>query len=463
MLSTYKPKSIQVIGFDRFDYDFLKNIRRDLVISIPFIHAQEINYVVDANGNLISDGKYYREYNGLNQLVRLGNTSTSPVLEEYRWHPIEERIVTKRIFSNGIYNYTIHYPNENIVVIINSSGTFYEKYVYQDGVLVAQVNSDGQKQAIHSDHEGSNTLITDSFGAVVENTFYSPYGEIIEGGKSSRFGYEVKEFDTQVEDYDFLFRKYKPDIPIFNQPDTLIPNVYDPQSLNRYMFERANPYRYTDPTGHILPLLFWFGIAFILAAGYSGYILASQLTTIEKAEGSLSNSDVTMAFLNIALIVFPIKSFSQTPVQSISQFGLKSSGKFAYAGYFDKRIANLEKEHEPEKPEVEEDLKCKIINCDFKYEVSGGDNEGNGQSDSPSTSNPSSQADSSKAISQTAQQNVNQGGSGYMQGIGYVTSGGATYPTNNPYFVPGTGNSAWGGSYSNVVQNPSTGNWEIAD
>ncbi|MBS3101117.1 hypothetical protein J4204_03210, partial [Candidatus Woesearchaeota archaeon] len=76
MLSTYKPKSIQVIGFDRFDYDFLKNIRRDLVISIPFIHAQEINYVVDANGNLISDGKYYREYNGLNQLVRLGNTST---------------------------------------------------------------------------------------------------------------------------------------------------------------------------------------------------------------------------------------------------------------------------------------------------------------------------------------------------------------------------------------------------
>ena len=33
-------------------------------------------------------------------------------------------------------------------------------------------------------------------------------------------------------------------------PDTLIPNVYDPQSLNRYMFERGNPYGKTDPTGH---------------------------------------------------------------------------------------------------------------------------------------------------------------------------------------------------------------------
>ena len=31
-------------------------------------------------------------------------------------------------------------------------------------------------------------------------------------------------------------------------PDTLIPNVYDPQSLNRYMFERGNPYGKTDPT-----------------------------------------------------------------------------------------------------------------------------------------------------------------------------------------------------------------------
>lgn len=44
--------------------------------------------------------------------------------------------------------------------------------------------------------------------------------------------------------------EYEPDIPIFNKPDTLIPNVYDPQTLNRYAFERSNPYKYTDPTGH---------------------------------------------------------------------------------------------------------------------------------------------------------------------------------------------------------------------
>src|SRR3989338_6264456 len=225
-----------------------------LIISLPIAVAEEFNRVYDANGNLISDGKYYREYNGLNQLfrVRLGNTSISPILEEYKWHPIEERIVIKKVFSNGVLNYTIYYPNENYVYIVNSSGSYSEKYIYQDGTLVAQVNSDGQKQAIHSDNKGSNTLITDSTGAVVENTFYSPYGEILSGGKSSRYGYEGKEYDSLVEKIDFKFRDYDPKIIIFGKPDDRIPNPYDPQQLNRYMFERANPYRFIDKKGHQL-------------------------------------------------------------------------------------------------------------------------------------------------------------------------------------------------------------------
>ena len=225
-----------------------------LVITLPITFAEEFNRVYDANGNLISDGKYYREYSGLNQLikVRLGNTSTSPIAEEYVWHPIEERIVVKRVFYNGVYNYTVYYPTKEFVRIVNSSGTFDEKYVYQDGVLVAQVDTDGNKQFIHSDHEGSNTLITDISGNVLENTFYSPYGEIIEGGKASRFDYEGKAYDSVVEDYDFGFRKFNLKIPIGNQPDTILQNVYDPQLLNRYSFERNNPYGFTDPSGHCI-------------------------------------------------------------------------------------------------------------------------------------------------------------------------------------------------------------------
>jgi hypothetical protein len=36
----------------------------------------------------------------------------------------------------------------------------------------------------------------------------------------------------------------------FTQPDSIIPNLYNPQSLNRYSYVLNNPVKYTDPTGH---------------------------------------------------------------------------------------------------------------------------------------------------------------------------------------------------------------------
>src|SRR3989344_4650804 len=125
-----------------------------LIISIPFIHAQEINYVLNANGNLVTGDSFYREYNELNQLVRIreGNLSTGNTLEEFTWHPTEERILIKDVFSNGVRNSTVYYVSKEYLVVENSTGNYTEKYVYQDGILVVQVNTDGQKQAVHNDH-----------------------------------------------------------------------------------------------------------------------------------------------------------------------------------------------------------------------------------------------------------------------------------------------------------------------
>src|SRR3989344_2305953 len=219
-------------------------------IAAPIALAEELNLVYDANGNLVSGDGFVREYNGLNQLVRVKNDSGA-TLETFVWHPIEERILIKKVYnSSNEVNQRIVYVNENTVKIKNSSGTFYEHYVFQDGVLVAQRDADGNKQFIHSDHEGSNTLITDISGNVVENTFYSPFQEIISGGISSRYDGEGKEFDSATQDYDFHFRKYNPNWGRFTKPDSILPNLYDPQLLNRYAFERNNPYIFVDETGN---------------------------------------------------------------------------------------------------------------------------------------------------------------------------------------------------------------------
>jgi RHS repeat-associated protein len=45
-------------------------------------------------------------------------------------------------------------------------------------------------------------------------------------------------------------RYYDPALMRFIQPDTLVPDPANPQSLNRYAYVLNNPLKYTDPTGH---------------------------------------------------------------------------------------------------------------------------------------------------------------------------------------------------------------------
>ncbi len=49
-------------------------------------------------------------------------------------------------------------------------------------------------------------------------------------------------------------RYYDAALGRFIQPDTIIPDLYNPQDLNRYSYVRNNPVRYTDPSGHCGPV-----------------------------------------------------------------------------------------------------------------------------------------------------------------------------------------------------------------
>ncbi len=59
-----------------------------------------------------------------------------------------------------------------------------------------------------------------------------------------------KELDTASNLYFYESRYYHAIFGRFITLDTLVPNLYDPQSLNRYSYVGNNPLRYTDPTGH---------------------------------------------------------------------------------------------------------------------------------------------------------------------------------------------------------------------
>ena len=242
------------------------------------------SYEYDLNGNLISQSggggnlvtgdSYFREYNGLGQLksVKEGNNSNGRILEEYSYDVNGDRIKVIRYSYTGGTNETIYTPYKDWMQIRNSSGTFNFYYVYQDGILVSRLNPDGTKWFYHADHLGSTTLITDESGNVIENEFYSPFGESLNSNINEDFKLYTGQFKDSTGQYYYGARYYLPDIGKFVQPDTLIQDFYDPQTLNRYTYTRNNPYLYVDEDGNA----FWIppAVGFIhglLEGGYHYY------------------------------------------------------------------------------------------------------------------------------------------------------------------------------------------------
>lgn len=104
----------------------------------------------------------------------------------------------------------------------------------------------------HPDHLGSSTVITDQTGAVVQRASYLPFGAMLEAptdGADLHHYFTGKELDPSTSLYDFGARYYDPAVGRFTQPDPLIQNLYDPQTLNPYTYARNNPLRLVDPDG----------------------------------------------------------------------------------------------------------------------------------------------------------------------------------------------------------------------
>jgi len=115
------------------------------------------------------------------------------------------------------------------------------------------------------DHLGSVAVVTDGAGAVVQRLSYDAWGrrrrpngtEVYAGtnlaAPTSR-GYTNHEHIDDIGLINMNARLYDPEIGRFLSPDSIVPNVFRSQSLNRYSYVYNNPVTYTDPTGHCAEL-----------------------------------------------------------------------------------------------------------------------------------------------------------------------------------------------------------------
>ncbi|MEK6974618.1 MAG: RHS repeat-associated core domain-containing protein, partial [Nanoarchaeota archaeon] len=217
-------------------------------LNVTYNTVVTYNLVYDANGNLIQGfGKYF-EYDGFNHLVKARN-STNDLIAQYYYDDEGNRLKKFETF-NATNNQSTYYMG-GFIQVRNISGVFNSTFYYANDVLVGEKRYDGKTYFYHPDHLGSTQLITDQNGNVVENTSYDPYGTVIQDGKS-RYQFTGKELDRETNFEYYGARYYYPWLARFIQPDPLIQNYYNPQSLNRYSYVLNNPYRYIDPSGHFV-------------------------------------------------------------------------------------------------------------------------------------------------------------------------------------------------------------------
>jgi RHS repeat-associated protein len=113
---------------------------------------------------------------------------------------------------------------------------------------------------------GSTTVSATGAGAYHSELRYKPWGETrySDGATPTQRHFTGQISESQLGLYFFNARWYDPYITQFTQPDSIIPDPYNPLDWDRYSFVRNNPVTYIDADGHfpILPALFLVG-AFI--------------------------------------------------------------------------------------------------------------------------------------------------------------------------------------------------------
>jgi RHS repeat-associated protein len=232
-------------------------------------------YSYDPNGNMIcrteNGTKYKQDYNFENQLIRVqtmadvGCTGTATTVASFIYDGDGKRV--KATMDGTTTTFVGNYYE------VTDTGAV-TKYYYAGTQLVARrkytIPQPMTVEYFLSDHLGSTSLTTNSDGGKVSEIRYRPWGEIRYSWKSDTnmpAAYKLSSY-TFTGQYSYMddpttqptegirlmyynARFYSPCIMQFSQPDTVIPELYNPQSLNRYSYVDNNPIRYNDPTGHM--------------------------------------------------------------------------------------------------------------------------------------------------------------------------------------------------------------------
>jgi RHS repeat-associated protein len=109
-----------------------------------------------------------------------------------------------------------------------------------------------------TDHLGSIVTTLDSTGTLISQQRYLPFGAPRSVPNSPIIGTDLGYTGQRLLDsgmggiMDYKARFFSPYLNHFLQPDTIIPDLSNPQSWNRYSYVTNRPVNFNDPTGHVM-------------------------------------------------------------------------------------------------------------------------------------------------------------------------------------------------------------------
>jgi RHS repeat-associated protein len=155
---------------------------------------------------------------------------------------------------------------------------------------------------------GSTAITANSGGtAEVGELRYYPYGKTryTSGTTPTKRRFTGQIEDAYIKLYNMGVRWYDPEIGRWIQPDTIIPDPANPQSLNRYSYVYNRPLAYVDDSGHIpiIPILIGIVVIGSKVVDYGLTAYDAYQSGRVLGDPNASRGDKLLAGLNVGMSV----------------------------------------------------------------------------------------------------------------------------------------------------------------
>ena len=149
----------------------------------------------------------------------------------------------------------VNLENTQVLMEYDQNGSI-STYTY--GVQRLSVDTKCTTNYYMYDGRGSVTSIASMSGYVTQSYSYDPFGELTSQTKAygDIYAYNGESYNTNIGLEYLRARYYDTSIGRFISEDSVLGDIKQPLTLNRYAYTANNPVNYMDPSGHFFKEIF---------------------------------------------------------------------------------------------------------------------------------------------------------------------------------------------------------------